>query len=211
MLITIEEVQKALIIYNIKVNGVLHLGAHNCEEIAAYKRFGLTENDVIWIDALPHKVNEAKARGIPNVYNAVITDKDDETVLFNVTNNMASSSVLDLYTHLAEHPHVHLIGQIQVKTQTLNTFFEKNQIDTSKLNFWNFDIQGAELLALKGAAAHIHNADVLYMEVNVKELYKNCALMSEIDAFLSDYGFKRVITELTQHGWGDALYIKAKI
>jgi FkbM family methyltransferase len=211
MLITIEEVQKALIIYNIKVNGVLHLGAHNCEEISAYKRLGLTENDVIWIDALPHKVNEAKSRGIPNVYNAVITDKDDETVLFNVTNNMASSSVLDLYTHLAEHPHVHLIGQIQVKTQTLNTFFEKNQIDTSKLNFWNFDIQGAELLALKGAAAHIHNADVLYLEVNVKELYKNCALMSEIDAFLSDYGFKRIITELTQYGWGDALYIKSKI
>ena len=35
--------------------------------------------------------------------------------------------------------------------------------------------------------------------------------MSEIDAFLSDYGFKRIITELTQYGWGDALYIKAKI
>lgn len=153
-------------------------------------------------------MNEAKARGIPNVYNAVITDKDDDTIMFNVTNNIMSSSILDLHTHLSEHPHVHLIGQIPMKTQTLNTFFEKNKIDTSKLNFWNFDIQGAELLALKGAAAHIHNTDVLYLEVNVKELYKNCALMNEIDAFLSNYGFKRVITELTQYGWGDALYIK---
>ena len=209
MLITFEAIQKVLNKYNIKINGVLHLGAHDCEEIPIYNQFGVKGENVIWIDALPHKVNEAKARGIPNVYNAVITDKDDDTIMFNVTNNIMSSSVLDLYTHLAEHPHVHLIGQIQMKTQTLNTFFEKNQIDTSKLNFWNFDIQGAELLALKGAAAHIHNADVLYLEVNVKELYKNCALMNEIDAFLSDYGFKRVITELTQYGWGDAVYIKS--
>jgi FkbM family methyltransferase len=210
MLITFEEIQKVLNQYNIKITGVLHVGAYECEELPLYKQFGLNEEDVIWIDAMPHKVKEAKNRGIPNVYNAVITDKDYDEVLFNVTNNIMSSSVLDLYTHLAEHPHVHLIGKMKATTLTLNTFFEKNKIDVSKLNFWNFDIQGAELMALKGAATHINNADIIYLEVNVKELYKNCAFMSEIDTYLSDYGFTRVITNMTPHGWGDAMYIKSK-
>lgn len=210
MLITLEEIQNVLNQYNIKITGVLHVGAYECEEMPLYKRLGLKEEDVIWIDAMPHKVEEAKKRGMPNVYNAVITDKDNDNIMFNVTNNIMSSSVLELYTHLAEHPHVHLIGKIAATTITLNTFFEKNQINISNLNFWNFDIQGAELMALKGAETHINNADIIYLEVNVKELYKNCAFMSEIDTYLSDYGFKRVITNMTPHGWGDAMYIKSQ-
>lgn len=77
-----------------------------------------------------------------------------------------------------------------------------------KYNFWNFDIQGAELLALKGADKYIKNVDAIYLEVNEKELYKNCGLIHEIDAFLSNYGFTREITFMTPHGWGDALYVK---
>ena len=49
----------------------------------------------------------------------------------------------------------------------------------------------------------------MYLEVNEKELYKNCGLINEIDAFLANYGFKREITCMTPHGWGDALYIKS--
>jgi hypothetical protein len=45
-------------------------------------------------------------------------------------------------------------------------------------------------------------------EVNEKELYKNCGLIGEIDTFLNIYHFKRVLTNITCHGWGDALYIR---
>ena len=31
--------------------------------------------------------------------------------------------------------------------------------------------------------------------------------MNEIDTYLSKYNFKRVLTNITEHGWGDALYI----
>jgi hypothetical protein len=62
-------------------------------------------------------------------------------------------------------------------------------------------------MALKGAKETIKYAKALYLEVNEKELYKNCALIGEIDAFLAEYHFKRVLTNMTQYGWGDALYI----
>jgi hypothetical protein len=45
------------------------------------------------------------------------------------------------------------------------------------------------------------------MEVNEKELYSTGALIGEIDTFLLQYNFIRVATIITQHGWGDAIYI----
>ena len=142
-----------------------------------------------------------------NVYNALITDKDDEEIMFNVSNNIQSSSVLEFGTHSQEHPWVFYTHKIDKKTITIDTFFERNNIDASKYNFWNFDIQGAELMALKGAINSIQYAKAIYLEVNEKELYKNCGLINEIDDFLLKYNFKRVLTNITHHGWGDALYI----
>ena len=147
-------------------------------------------------------MNEATQRGIPNVYNDVITDKDDEEIIFNVSNNVQSSSVLEFGTHLHEHPWVVYVDKINLKSITINTFFKRNNIDTSKYNFWNFDIQGAELMALKGATQSIKHAKAIYLEVNEKELYKNCGLITEIDTFLLQYNFKRVLTNITTYGWG---------
>lgn len=208
MLITFSEIDNILLSNNIKITGALHIGAHDCEELSFYNKLGLNTNDIIWIDAIEEKVLDSKQKGIQNVYHATITDKDDDMVTFNISNNGQSSSVLEFGTHATEHPHVHYIKQITQKTLTIDTFFKKYDINPTKYNFWNFDIQGAELMALKGATNIIQYANAIYLEVNIKELYKGCALMNEIDDFLLKYNFKRVLTNITQHGWGDALYIK---
>ena len=207
MIITTEEVKNMLLTKNIHVTGIFHIGAHDCEELSFYNEIGVSNEDIIWIDAMPSKVSEAKNRGILNVYNALVTDKDDEEIIFNVSNNVASSSIFDFGTHAQEHPHVVYVDKMTQKSITVDTFFERNNINASKCNFWNFDIQGAELIALKGAIKSIKYAKALYLEVNVNELYKNCGLIDEIDTFLSQYNFKRVITNITHAGWGDALYI----
>jgi FkbM family methyltransferase len=207
MLINFEVIQRILLFKNIQINGVFHIGAHDCEEMDFYNKMGVKKEDVVWIDAIPTKVSEAKNRGIPNVYNAVITDKDDEDIVFNVSNNVQSSSVLEFGTHSREYPSIVYVDKIHQKTVTIDTFFERNNIDASKYDFWNFDIQGAELMALKGAVQSIKYPKVLYLEVNERELYKNCGLITEIDDFLSARNFKRVFTAMTPYGWGDALYI----
>jgi FkbM family methyltransferase len=210
MLIGFEEIHKTLVSAGINITGCFHIGAHECEEADFYNKLGVKREDVVWIDAIPSKVTEAKNRGIPNVYNAVITDKDDEEVVFNISNNGQSSSVLEFGTHSKEYPSIVYTNRINQKSVTIDTFFERNSMDASKYNFWNFDIQGAELMALKGATESIKHAKALYLEVNEKELYKNCGLITEVDAFLSVYNFKRVLTRMTHHGWGDALYIDEK-
>lgn len=208
MLIPEQKVIAILNHFNIKVSGALHIGAHNCEELGFYNSMSIGPLNVIWIDAIKEKVDQATARGVPNVYNAVITDKDDNEVTFNIASNVESSSVLEFNTHSIEHPHVVFVDKKQLKTVTVDSFYKRNDLEPSKYDFWNFDIQGAELLALKGAENALQYTKAIYLEVNEKELYKGCAHISQIDDFLRVHGFTRIVTEMTQHGWGDALYLR---
>lgn len=208
MLISQEEVIAILKTHNITPRGVLHIGAHECEELPFYKRIGINEENIIWIDAIPKKVEEAKARGIKNIYQAVVTDADGTDVEFKVTNNVQSSSILDFGTHAKHHSWVHFVDTLKLKTSTIQTLYKENGWDMAKYDFWNFDIQGAELMALKGAGDILSNAKVLYLEVNTEEVYKGCALIGEIDAYVASYGFERVCTKMTGAGWGDAIFVK---
>ncbi len=208
MLISAQEIAAKLHERNIQVEGALHVGAHECEELGFYAAVGLSPEKVIWLDAMEDKVREAKQRGIPNVYEAVVSDVDDEEVTFLKTNNGQSSSILPLGTHATKYPHIHVIEQKQKRTTTLDSFFIKNGLDASQSTFWNFDIQGAELKALKGAECILPFATALYLEVNAEELYKGCALLPELDGYLKDRGFERVLTKMVPEGWGDALYLR---
>jgi len=121
---------------------------------------------------------------------------------------MQSSSILELYKHLEEHPEVIEIERRQLKTITLNTLYENNNIHYDRYDFINLDIQGAELKALKGADKILPYIKAIYTEVSTKELYKNCVLLPELDEFLAKNGFKRIIISMTHNYWGDALYIR---
>ena len=208
MLVKQETVIQALSDHGITPTGVLHIGAHECEELPFYERLGISKGQMVWLDAVQDKVELATARGIPNVFKAVVTDKDDDTTTFHLTNNVQSSSVLEFGTHAIHHRWVHFVGETKETTVTVDTFLQRQNLDASKYNFWNFDIQGAELMALKGATKALEHVKALYLEVNTEEVYKGCGLMSEIDEFLGSRGFKRVITQMTTSGWGDALYVK---
>jgi len=58
---------------------------------------------------------------------------------------------------------------------------------------------------------YIKHFDYIYTEVNTEYVYKECALITEIDDYLNQYGFRRVATKMAGNcGWGDAFYIKIK-
>jgi FkbM family methyltransferase len=208
MLIPVHEIKEVLSTHGISVRGAFHVGAHDCEEMAVYDQMGLSREAVVWVDAMEHKVAEARARGVTTAYCAAVSDTDDVETNFNIANNGQSSSLLEFGTHAIEHPHVVFVARETVYTVTVDTFFARYNIDCAKHNFWNFDIQGAELMALRGAERSLSFADALYLEVNAAPLYQGCALVEEIDEFLAPRGFSRVITNMTEHGWGDALYVR---
>jgi hypothetical protein len=92
------------------------------------------------------------------------------------------------------------ISEISHKSITLDTFFERNNIDASKYNFWRLDIKGTELLALEDAMKSIKHLQALYVAVN-------SAIITQLDALLVPYNFKRYLTKITIDKWGEALYI----
>lgn len=210
MLITLEDIQNILSAKKIKINGCLHVGAHRCEELELYNNLGIKTEDIVWIEAHPKLVDIMSKREIPdlNLIQALITDKDDEDVVLNVANNYQSSSILEFGTHSIEHPGIVYTDKVYQKSITIDTLIERNNIDASKYDFWKFKIKGAELLALKGATKSIKHAKVIYLEVNSAELYISCALIHEIDDYLAKYNFKRILTNMTQHKWGDAIYVR---
>jgi hypothetical protein len=71
MLIPLETLVKK---YNIKFDGILHVGAHECEELSAYEQY-LPRNKILWIEAMPEKVlqNHQKYSNLL-IHNAVVSD-----------------------------------------------------------------------------------------------------------------------------------------
>ena len=201
MLIPLQDLVKK---YNINFKGILHVGAHECEELNDYEKY-ITRNKILWIEAMPHKVEFCKEK-YNNLYieQAVVSDTI-ENVLFKVANNGQSSSILDFGLHSQFHPHVHYIGAFECETQLLKNILPKYNID---YNFLNFDIQGAELKALKGMEEYLYKVDYLYTEVNSDQVYRGCAVINELDDYLKQFGLIRVETKWTEFRWGDAFYIK---
>ena len=201
MLIPLHDLVKK---YNIKFNGILHVGAHECEELKDYKKY-ISIDKILWIEALPIKVELCK-NTYPGILieNAIVSDKIED-IVFNVSNNGQSSSILDFGLHLHYHPHVYYITKFNGTTSLLKDILPKYNIN---YNFLNFDIQGAELKALKGMEIYLYNVDYLYTEVNSDYVYKDCALVNELDEYLKKFGLVRVETKWTDFKWGDAFYIK---
>jgi len=194
--------------YNIKIHGILHVGAHKCEEKDLYNTtLNVNDRDIIWVDANAKLVEYNKNRGIVHCYNAVLDETERETS-FHITNNGQSSSLLEFGTHSNSYPWCVVTEEIQVKTQTLSQFYQNNNIDPVKYNFWNFDIQGSELHVFRGSKELLKNADVIYTEVNTADVYKGCGQLPELDCLLKEYGLTRVETKLTDQQWGDAIYLR---
>ena len=100
-------------------------------------------------------------------------------------------------------------NKFKKKIKNINRYPNLDQIYKKLSNFLNIDIQGAELLALKGMGDLIKEYDYLYLEVNSEEVYMGCGLITEIDIYLEKYNFKRVETKWWGNaGWGDAFYIR---
>lgn len=193
--------------FHLNVTGILHVGAHECEELNTYKSFNISPNDIYWIEAQQEKVNLMKSRNIPNIFRAIIDEEDNKQVIFNISNNGQSSSLLEFGTHLHHHPQVHYINKIIDKTTRLDTLIEKNNIPIEKINFINLDIQGVELRALRSMEKYLKHIDYIYTEVNSDYVYKGCNLVCEIDNYLKQFGFKRVATKMFQNtGWGCVIY-----
>jgi FkbM family methyltransferase len=196
--------------FQLNIKGILHVGAHECEELSDYNKIGIPNDKIYWIEALEEKVQLMKNKDKTiHIYQAVIDETDNNDVVFKITNNTQCCSILEFGSVETNYPSIKVIERIPLRTSRLDTLIMKHNIPIKNLNFLNLDIQGVELRAIKSMEKYLCHIDYIYTEVNTEEVYKNCDLLKEIDIYLESFGFKRVIQNIcSKVGWGDVLYIK---
>lgn len=197
--------------YGVKPNGVLHIGASEGQEREFYKELGVKK--VIWIEAIPDVFKKLKENLVPYpnqiAMNCCLSNSDNEEVEFNISNNQAqSSSLLELMVHKEIHPEVSYIDKIKLTTWTADRLFSVMDIDISMLDFLNIDVQGAELMVLEGMEKLIKQFKSVNIEINIRETYKGCALLEDVDYWFFLHDFERVETgQFVQDTWTDAFYL----
>jgi FkbM family methyltransferase len=196
--------------YNVKPNGIIHIGAWDGGEMYDYTSEGIER--VIFIEAQQAIMPTLRGRVKPYdtqamALNYCLSNKTG-MVDFMITNNGQSSSILNLKDHKAQHPEVVETQRIPMMAYTYVDMVRLECIPTKDYDFLNMDVQGAELLVLQGMSDLISAFKAIYLEVNEIELYEGCALLPQVDEYLTLHGFTRVEIKMTSHGWGDAFYIK---
>jgi FkbM family methyltransferase len=191
--------------YNLKIKGVIHIGAHIGQEYETYERLGI--KNIMFFEPLKNTFQklEKNVGEKAKLLNMALGNIEGEIEMFTETINQGqSSSILEPKHHLIQHPSIQFDGKEIVKITKLDNFI----MEKENYNFINIDVQGYELEVFKGGVEYLKNIDYIMTEINRAELYLNCAKVEELDSFLHNYGFERVETTWAGGTWGDAFYIK---
>lgn len=194
----LSERQSLLLQYIVRSTGIMHLGAHRGQEASKYSNLN---KDVIWVEAMPdmHALLSKNIEKFANqqAFCALLLDSDGKQQTFNISNNNSgvSSSIFDfgdfgdgkntLWPDLG----LKMVNQITLPSVTLDTLLSANDIQAKYFDYWVVDLQGAELLALKGAKNSLKSCKALYVEVSEVEVYKEAVQFEDLKKFLGQNGF----------------------
>lgn len=174
-----------------EISGIVHVGANRGQESELYAKHNL---DVLWIEPIPEVfaqlLQAIKSHKKQKAFQALITDVDDQIYQFNIANNNgASSSIFQLKEHKEIWPKVDFNKTISLKSRTLSTLFEQEQITPTKYQALVMDTQGSELLVLKGSLPLLKYFKYIKTEVADFEAYENCCQLTDINDFMVANGF----------------------
>jgi FkbM family methyltransferase len=193
--------------YQMKIQGVLHIGAHFGEENDIYDKLKIENR--IFFEPLKsnYKVLQEKLQDKHPSYNVALGNENKNISMYVETANSGqSSSILKPSIHLKQYPHIQFNTMEEVEMFRLDDM----KLNLEKFNFINIDVQGYELEVFKGAVKTLENIDFIMSEINRDEVYENCTKINELTDFLSDFGFDFVEQTWDGGTWGDGFFIKNK-
>jgi FkbM family methyltransferase len=190
--------------------GVIHVGAHEGQELDTYLEMGFKH--IFFIEANPQTYERLQhhvgRRPEVRIAHCAICAHNGSVAL-RVTSAEASSSILPLKRHLDLYPEILEAAQVTVRARRLDDLLDEMGLPVEDYNFLHMDIQGAELLALQGAPRTLTGIAAISTEINYAELYEGCPPVEDLDDFLGPHGFVRRVTSTPTHpSWGDAFYVR---
>ena len=187
---------------------VIHAGAHLVQEKDLYRSSDL--EPVFWIEAIPELAEKSQilleSYSNQAIIEGALWSKSGERKDFNLSSNqLASSSFLQMGLHKVAFPEVSAISKLMLITTTLDEIPQIKEL--RDITLLVLDIQGAELEALKGAISTLAKTKYIFTEVSILPLYKDQATFVEILGFLEIGGFSLLEFEVNDRtGHGNALF-----
>lgn len=93
---------------------------------------------------------------------------------------------------------------VTVRTQKLDSVLA--ELGIGSVDFVHMDVQGAEMMVLRGSIRTLPYISCLWLEVGTHEIYKDQPPAAETQSFLESYGFIRIM-ECLNEGSGDHFYV----
>ncbi len=188
-------------------SGVIHMGAHRGGEAPIYDWL---QKKTIWIEAnpqiIPELIDNVSRFPYQKIIHALLSNQDDENIEFKISSNdSASSSIFDFGKKSLEQ-NLKMVSKVNLKSQKFDTIVKKQLIELNDYNFWVVDLQGSELLALKGAINSLNKCKSILIEVSKSEYYSNGAKWDELKKFLNEYQFIQKWEPEEEHT--DVLFLK---
>jgi FkbM family methyltransferase len=193
--------------YNLDIKGIIHIGGHHADEHSSY--ISNSVNNLIYFEPIKKNYDILKNKVGDNflTYNTALGNIEGEIEMFVENDNRSMScSILEPSVHLTQYPWIRFNEKELVKINKLDNF----DIDYSKYNMINIDVQGYELEVFKGSEKSLNNIDYIMTEINRDDLYKDCVKIDELKLFLSRYNFELVEEDWAGGTWGDGFFIKKK-
>jgi FkbM family methyltransferase len=189
---------------------IVHVGAHRGEEAQLYDRWGAAQ--VIWIEADPAVVVDLRANlaALPpakrvwlarkakgpthhQVIEALVGDEDGKpTDFFIFSNAGASNSIFRKDDSHARMQQVTETGEVKrLHMRQLDKLLVESGVALDTVDVLVLDVQGAELLCLKGATGLLQHISLIEAEVSKTSFYQSGVLLPELDGWLAAKGFAR--------------------
>jgi FkbM family methyltransferase len=198
-------IENIVSLYNAK--GIIHMGAHRGGEAAVYDWF---QKKTVWIEANPQLITELQdhVNQFPyqKVIHALLSDKDGEQIDFKISNNDSASSSIFEFGEESIKRDLKMISKITLKSQTLDKIVERESLEISNYDFWIMDLQGSELLTLKGAQKALKSCKSILVEISKSDYYVNGASWDNLKEFLNSNNFYEKWEPKESHT--DVLFIK---
>ena len=197
------------------INKIIIVGAHHAVELIELQKY-YTKCNFLLFEASPRHIKTLIHRflnnPLVNIETKAVSNINGITTFYetNLTNSgsilRTSELGLNSFGMLEEETY-------EVETITLNAHSVQNHYQDDHIDCLWIDVQGAELLVLKGATDILCNIKSIFIEVSVFEaLYKNGTLYSEIVSFLNLYNFTPFSLGLDyNNGTGNAFFINKNI
>jgi FkbM family methyltransferase len=190
--------------YNLKINGVIHVGAHHGQEHNIYKQLNI--NNIVYFepvkktfDTLKDKVSDAL------LYNVALgNDNKDIEMFVEDADAYGCSSILQPSSN---YNGISFSNKEIVEMRTLDSF------NFTNFNFLNIDVQGYEMEVLKGAEKTLNCIDYIMCEINKNTTQKpmdyiGAQSVEIVINFLKKYNFELVEENWAGISWGDGFFIK---